>query len=71
MEGTCKFFLSAKRYGFISIHDENGRELADFHFHASAVLDNEPPRKGDGVTFWLDRDRRRGNLVASEVRVIA
>jgi hypothetical protein len=68
MDGICKFFLE-RRYGFISIQDESGRELADFFFSASDVIDS-PPRRGDGVTFWLDRDPHRHNLVAVEVRAL-
>jgi cold shock CspA family protein len=70
MQGRVKFFSTDKRYGFISIEDERGRELADFHFHAADVIGNAPPRKHDAVEFWLNVDPRRHNLVAVEVRAL-
>ena len=63
MEGTVKFFLPEKRFGFISI--EGG---LDFFFHGRHVI-GDIPSAGDTVSFWIDEDRHRGTLEAVEVSV--
>jgi cold shock CspA family protein len=67
--GRCKFYSRAHGYGFITIEDERSQEVADFFFHLSAVI-GDPPERHDAVKFWLDRDARRGNLVATQVQVL-
>jgi len=65
MRGLIKIFLRDKNYGFV----EN--EGGEWFFHSSQVIgDAAELRRGDEVEFWLDDDRRRGGLIAVDVRRI-
>jgi hypothetical protein len=68
MEGTVLFHLRERHYGFISLSDDRGQEVASYFFQDGSVI-GDLPVKGDVVSFWLDRDVRRGNLIAVGVEV--
>jgi cold shock CspA family protein len=73
MEAQCKFFDTARHYGFVELSDEADQVVAEFFFHGSRVI-GQAPVKGDTVEFFLDdsasaKDRMRGGLAAVDVMV--
>jgi hypothetical protein len=72
VQGVCKFYLHDRRFGFIQLENERDEPLGEpfeFFFNGAEILGDKVPIKGDDVSFWLDVDRNRGNLIATEVEV--
>jgi CspA family cold shock protein len=68
MNGTVKFFNSAKGYGFIE-PDEGGK---DIFVHASALeaAGIRALNEGDRVSFVLEDDRRGRGKQAAQLKKI-
>ena len=68
MNGTVKFFNSAKGFGFIE-SDEGGK---DVYVHASALEAAGIPalNEGDRVSFVLEDDRKGKGKQAGQVKKI-
>jgi CspA family cold shock protein len=68
MNGTVKFFNSAKGFGFIE-PDEGGR---DIFVHASALeaAGLRTLNEGDRVSFVLEDDRRGRGKQAAQIKKI-
>jgi len=68
MNGTVKFFNTAKGFGFIE-PDEGGK---DIFVHASALEAAGIPllQEGDRVSFVLEDDRRGRGKQAGQVKKI-
>jgi len=53
VRGEVKFFNEERYFGFIKTQDQG-----DFFFHGNEVMAPPLPKKGDLVTFEIDRDMK-------------
>jgi cold shock CspA family protein len=63
MQGFVVLYNEAKGFGFI----RNGAGV-DWFFHKDQVIGDV--QRADDVSFWLDDSRKRGSLVAVDVKRI-